>query len=307
MTLRNRMLAAVFAAALTCPLSEGADSAPPKIDKTKLEAFIRYTEGYTPMVKIIVDDAAPSPFAGFSRIVVHLSMGEERRIERVYYVTSDGKQFVNGTLWNLQESPYLDTLLHLPVDGPSYGPANARITMVVFSDFQCPYCREFARTMREELPKKYPNDVRVIFKDFPIVAIHKWAFAAAEASHCIGDGNPGAFWAFHDWIFEHQGEIEETNLREKVTAFAATRGGLDTGKIGACLDSHAKADEVRESLKAGEALGIQQTPTFFLNGRMIGGALPWKNLDPILQLELNRPKEVPGPPSVKPSEIKSGS
>lgn len=307
MTLRNRMLAAAFAAALTCRLSSGADLAQPKIDKTKLEAFIRYTEGYTPAVKIVVDDPTPSPFAGFSRIVVHLSMGEERRTEKVYFVSFDGKQFVNGTLWNLNESPYLDTLLHLPLDGPSFGPANAKVTMVVFSDFQCPYCREFARTMREEVPKKYPNDVRVIFKDFPIAIIHKWAFAAAEASHCVGDGNPGAFWAFHDWIFEHQGEVNEANLREKVVEFAKTQGGLDAAQVGACLDSHAKAGEVRESLKAGEALGIQQTPTSFLNGRMLSGALPWKNLDPVLQLELNRPKEVPGPPSVKSSEMKAGS
>ena len=300
------MLAAVFAAALTCCLTRGADPAQPKIDKAKVEAFIRYTEGYTPLVKIAVDDPTPSDFAGFSRVVVHLSMGEEQRIEKVYFASSDGKQFVNGTLWNLQESPYLDTLLHLPTDGPSFGPASAKVTMVVFSDFQCPYCREFARTMRNELPKKYPNDVRVIFKDFPITAIHKWAFAAAEASHCIGDGNPGAFWAFHDWIFEHQGEVSEANLREKTTAFAATQK-LDASQVGACLDSHTKAAEVKESLKAGEGLGIQQTPTFFLNGRMIGGALPWKNLDPVLQLELNRPKEVPGPTAVKSSETKPSS
>ncbi len=306
MTLRNCILAAVFAAAMTCRFSEGAGTAQPKIDKTKLEAFIRYTEGYTPLVKIAVDDPTPSAFAGFSRVVVHLSMGEQQKTEKAYFVSSDGRQFVNGTLWDLNESPYLDTLLHLPTDGPSFGPAGAKVMLVVFSDFQCPYCREFARTMRNELPKKYPNDVRVIFKDFPIEAIHKWAFAAAEASHCIGDNNPGAYWAFHDWIFEHQGEINEANLREKAAAFAAPQG-LDTAKINACMDGHAKAGEVRESVKVGEALGIQQTPTFFLNGRLIGGALPWKNLDPVLQLELTRPKEVPGPPSAKTSEIKPGS
>ncbi len=233
-------------------------------------------------------------------------MGEQQKIEKAYFVSSDGRQFVNGTLWDLNESPYLDTLLHLPNNGPSFGPSSAKVTLVVFSDFQCPYCREFARTMRNELPKKYPNDVRVIFKDFPIDAIHKWAFAAAEASHCIGDNNPGAYWAFHDWIFEHQGEINEANIREKTAAFAATQG-LDTVKVNACMDGHVKADEVKDSVKAGEALGIQQTPTFFLNGRLIGGALPWKNLDPVLQLELTRPKEVPGPASVKSSETKPGS
>jgi len=304
--LRNRMLAAALAAVITCYPCRGADPALPKIDKTKLEAFIRYTEGYTPLVKIAVDDPTSSEFGGFSRVVVHLSMGERQRIDKVYFVSSDGKQFVNGALWNLNESPYLDTLLHLPVDGFSFGPPDAKVTMVVFSDFQCPYCREFAGTMRNELPKKYPNDVRVVFKDLPIESIHPWAFAAAEASHCVGDGHPGAFWAFHDWIFEHQGEVNAANLREKVTAFAATQG-LDAAAVGACLDHHDKAEEVRASLKAGEGLGIQQTPTFFLNGRLIGGALPWKSLDPVIQLELNRPKEVPGPPLVRSSETKPGS
>ncbi|MBV9936929.1 MAG: DsbA family protein [Acidobacteriaceae bacterium] len=304
--LRNCMLAVVLAAAMTCYPALGADPVLPKIDKAKLEAFIRYTEGYTPLVKIVIDDPTVSPFSGFSRVAVHMSLGEKQRIEKVYFVSSDGKQFVNGTLWNLNESPFLDTLLHLPADGPSFGPADAKITMLVFSDFQCPYCREFARTMRNELPKKYPNDVRVIYKDFPIEAIHPWAFAAAEASHCIGDNRLGPFWAYHDWIFEHQEEVNAGNLREKTMAFAATQG-LDASAVGACLDSHAKAEEVRASLKAGEGLGIQQTPTFFLNGRLVSGALPWKNLDLVIQLELNRPKEVPGPPSVRSFETKPGS
>lgn len=304
--LRNHVLAAVLAALSICLASKAADPVPPKIDKAKLEAFIRYTEGYTPLVKITIDDPAPSGFGGFLRIAVHLSMGKEQRIDKIYFVSSDGQQFVNGTLWNLQKSPYLDTLLHLPVDGPSFGPVTAPLTMVVFSDFECPYCREFARTMRNEMPKKYPNEVRVIFKDFPIQSIHPWAFAASEASHCIGDKNPTAFWAFHDWIFEHQGEVNAANIREKTVALAKEQG-IDSAAVGTCIDSHAKAEEVKTSMKAGEELGIQQTPTFFLNGRTMGGALPWKNLEPVIQLELARPKEVPGPSSVKSSETKPSS
>ena len=274
-----------------------ADPGTVSIDKTRLESFIRYTEGYTPIVKMVIEDPVPSAFKGVSRVVVHLSLGQQA-IDKVYFVSADGQQFMNGSLWNLNESPWLDTLLHMPTDGPSYGPANPKITMVVFSDFQCPYCRSFAKTMREDLPKKYANDVRVIFEDFPIAAIHKWAVAGAEAAHCVGDGNPQAFWAFHDWIFEHQGEVNESNVKEKTLEFAKTQK-LDESKVAACIDSHATANEVRESLKAGTGLGIQQTPTFFVNGRMVSGAVPWNNLDAILQLELNRPREIPGPDSVK--------
>jgi protein-disulfide isomerase len=279
-----------------------ADPGTVSIDKTRLESFIRYTEGYTPVVKMVIDNPTPSEFKGLSRVVVHLTLGQQAT-DKVYFVSADGQQFMNGSLWNLSESPWIDTLLHLPTNGFSYGPANARITLVVFSDFQCPYCRSFAKTMREDLPKKYPNDVRVIFEDFPIAAIHKWAVAGAEAAHCVGDGNPQAFWAFHDWIFEHQGEINESNVQEKTLEFAKGQK-LDEGKVGACIDSHATADEVKASLKAGTGLGIQQTPTFFINGRMVSGAVPWNNLDAIVQLELNRPREIPGPDSVKaPSSV----
>jgi protein-disulfide isomerase len=295
--LRQSMLAAILGVASLAPSAIAADPAAVSIDKTRLEAFVRYTEGYTPIVKMVIDDPTPSEFKGLSRVVVHLTLGQQA-IDKVYFVSADGQQFMNGSLWNLNESPWLDTLLHLPTNGPSYGPANAKITLVVFSDFQCPYCRSFAKTMREDLPKKYGNDVRVVFQDFPIAAIHKWAVAAAEASHCIGDGNPQTFWAFHDWIFEHQGEVNETNLREKTLDFAKTQK-LDATKVSACLDSHASAGEVQASLKAGTGLGIQQTPTFFINGRMVSGAVPWNNLDAIVQLELNRPREIPGPDSVK--------
>ena len=176
------------------------------------------------------------------------------------------------------------------------------MTLVVFSDFQCPFCREFAKTIREQIPKKYPNDVRIEFQDFPIASIHKWALPAAEAAHCVGAGNSEAFWAFHDWLFEHQEEVNPTNVKEKAVAFGKTQG-LDEAKLGACIDSHSGAAEVKEGLQAGQELGVQQTPTSFINGRMISGALKTNDLDAIIQLELKRPAQIPGP-SVKGPEAK---
>ncbi len=279
-----------------------ADQPGPKVDKQKLEAYLRYAEAYSPQVSFSIDDPTPSPFKGYYRILVHLSNGPHK-VDRVYYVTADGQRFVNGTIWELNESPFLDTLEHLPADGPSFGPENAKVTMVVFSDFECPYCREFAKTIRDNIPKKYPNEVRVIFKDFPIESIHKWAEAAAEASHCVANQKADAFWTFHDWIFEHQQEVNESNLREKVLAFAKDQN-LDIAKVSSCMDTHATAGEIKRSLEAGQELQIQQTPTVFVNGRTIGGAVPWDTLDTVIQLELKRPKDVPGPQATKCCEIK---
>jgi protein-disulfide isomerase len=262
----------------------------PNIDKQKVEAYVRYAEGFSPEVKIAIDDPAPSPFPGYYRVLVHLTAGTHK-LDRLYYATEDGQQFINGSVWKLGESPFLDTLEHLPLDGPSFGPADAKVTVVVFSDFECPYCRPLGRTLRDNIPQKYPNDVRVVFKDFPIDSIHKWARAASEAAHCLANQNAGAFWAFHDWIFEHQQEVNETNLSERVVGFA-NQHNLDVPQVSSCMATHATAQEVSRNQQIGAALQISQTPTLFVNGRTVGGAVPWPTLDNVIKLELNRPKEI---------------
>jgi protein-disulfide isomerase len=260
---------------------------PPAIDKQKLAQYISYAEGFSPSVKISVDDPQPTALEGYYKVVVHLSLNDSKE-EKTYHLTADGKHLVGDPLWDLTVSPFQETAALIPTDGPSFGPTGAKLTLVVFNDFQCPYCREFARTLRDSLPKRYPKEVRVVFKDFPIVSIHPWARAAAEAAHCVGDGKADAFWAFHDWVFEHQGEMQPGNVHEKALNFGKEHG-LDPEKIGACIDSHATAAEVAANIKRGKELGVEQTPTFFLNGRKVPGAIPWKALDTLIQMELNPP------------------
>ena len=268
--------------------SDDASSA--KFDKARFEAYVRYAEGYTPNVKVQSDAPTPSDFPGYARVVVHASLGE-RKMEKTYYVSPDGQRVINGTVWNVMRSPFADILQHLPMNGPAFGASHPSVTVVVFTDLQCPYCRQLARTVRDNLPKKYPNDVRVVFADFPLDTIHKWARAAAEAAHCLGDKNPEAFWAFHDWIFEHQGEITVANVKDKILAYTKEKN-LDSAKIGACIDSHSTAAEVEKNAEAGRLLQVQQTPTLFVNGRMLGGAVSWETLEAVIKLELDRPKDI---------------
>ena len=291
------------ALALACVTAAAADlnGVAPKIDRQKLESYVRYTEGYTPQVKFDIGDPTASVYRGYFRVLVHLSISREKVTQNVgdkLYYTADGQRFLSGQLWALDQNPFLDTLERLPTDGPSFGLENAPVTVVVFSDFQCPYCREFAKTVRTNIPQKYPKDVRVIFKDFPLESVHPWALAAAEASHCVFEQKLEAFWPFHDWIFEHQGEVTAQNLKDKTLEFAQGQK-LNAGAISSCLNSHATAAAVRQSLQAGRELQVQQTPSLFINGRMLGGAVPWKTLDAVIQLELNRPKDIPGPPADK--------
>jgi protein-disulfide isomerase len=284
---------------LACGLLR-AEGPPPKIDKARLETFIRYAEGYLPAVKFTVDDPKPSSVPGFFEVSVHLSSGESK-LERNYY-TTDGQSFVSGTMWDLRQSPFAKNLKLLPSEGYSYGPPNAPVRLVVFSDFECPYCSQLAKTIRSEVPKKYGDKVQIIFKDFPLTAIHPWARAAAETSHCLGDQKSEAFWAFHDWAFEHQKEVKPESLREKAMSIGKEQK-LDETKLASCLDSHAPAGEIDKSIALGRMLQVEQTPTFFVNGRFEAGAMPWERLDPLIDFELNRPKEFIAQPADKCCEV----
>jgi protein-disulfide isomerase len=207
-------------------------------------------------------------------------------------MTADGEQIISGNIWDLRKSPFSDRLAQVPTSGYSFGPEDAKVKLVVFSDFECPYCREYAKTVRDNIPKKYPKDVRVIFEDFPLETIHPWARTAAEAAHCIGDQNADAFWSYHDWIFAHAAEIKVDSVRARILAWAA-ENKLDGGKLQACLESHAQAASVSQSEAKGRALGVEQTPTSFANGRLIPAALPWKDLDTVIQMELRRAANAP--------------
>jgi protein-disulfide isomerase len=275
----------------------------PKIDKTKVEAYLRYAEALASNVQVQLDDPIPSGYPGFYRLNVHMSLGTQKQDKR-YFISEDGQRIVNGTLWSLTESPFTDALLRLTTDGPSFGVPDARVTIVVFSDFQCPYCREFAKNIRANIPQKYPKDVRVVEKNFPIETIHPWARAAAEAGACMADQGTGAFWAYHDWVFEHQSAVN-TQYQDKKDEFAtylrdtavtlAQQQKVDPEKVRACIETHASAAEVSKDIAEGDRLMVASTPTFYINGRAVPGAIAWPQLDTLIQLELNRPKDIISP------------
>ncbi len=296
-------LLSAMAVLLTGSAAAKAATASPKVDKQKLEAYVRYAEAVPSNVKVEVDDPLPSSFPGFYRLNVHLVLGSQKE-DKHYYLSEDGQRLVDGKFWSLNESPFTDTLDQLTASGPAFGVSDAKVTIIVFSDFECPYCRDLAKDLRTNIPLKYPKDVRVVVKNFPIDTIHPWARAAAEAGACLADQSTGAYWAYHDWMFEHQNAIN-TEFKDKKSEFpvylrdtaAALAEGqkVDAAKVRACIDSHASAPQVNKDVAEGDKLMIASTPTFYINGRPVNGALPWSSLDTLIQMELNRPKEIANP------------
>lgn len=168
---------------------------------------------------------------------------------------------------------------------PVWGKADAPVTIVEFSDFQCPFCSRGAETI-EQVKKKYgPNKVRIAFKHFPL-PMHPEARPASEASQCIYEQNPDKFWKFHDLLFENQQAMSTEDLNKY-----AKQSGADMDKFKECFEGKKYAELVQSDLSYGEKIGVKSTPTFFINGQLVSGALPIESFSEIIDEELKAAKK----------------
>jgi len=256
------------------------------LDKAVLEKYLHHIELFRGEVTFKVDDAEPSKYLpGFFEVPVHVIHGDTVKDE-LFYVSADGKIILRGDVFNLAKAPFQENLDKLTVaDQPSFGPAGAPVTIVEFGDFECPDCKMEAPVLRQEVPEAFEGKVRVYFKNYPLESIHPWALAAAIAGRCVYKQGEAPFWKFYDWIYENQEQIDGDNLKSKLLAWAG-QNGLDTAQLGQCIDTKATEPEVNRSIAEGHTLGIQGTPTLFINGRKIGG-LTWPDLQLVIKNELD--------------------
>ena len=268
----------------------GQNSPPPKsaLDKATLEAYLRYSELWIPQVTVKIDDPKPSAaIGGFFDVGVHLIFNGATKDE-LYYVSKDGKNIVKGTSYDITKSPFQSNLdLLKPDQQPSYGAgAGAVVNLVVFSDFQCPFCQKEETELRKNVPAAFGDKVRVYFTDFPLTQIHPWAMKGSIAGRCAYRTSQDAFWDYHDWIYQNQKDVTLENFDAKVEEFAKQKG-LDTAKLKTCMDDKAAAAEVERAMTQGHDLGVSATPTLFLNGRKLEGGLEWNVLQQLLQIEID--------------------
>lgn len=283
----SRLLSAVLAVLVAVPaLAQTSKSA---LDKQTMEAYVRHLFVWGPQIQVKIDDAKPSPLPGFFEVKVTGMAGGAVQ-EEVFHVSKDGQKIVRGVIFDVSRSPFAEELAKLKTDGaPRLGPEAAPVSIVVFSDFQCGYCREEAKVLRENVAATFPNDVRIYFKDFPLQQIHPWAKPAAMAGRCVYGQSPEAFWQYHDWIFENQSAMTAENVKSKVMEFARDKD-LDVLLLGNCIDRKATEPEVNQSLAEGFGLRVNSTPTLFINGRRIPGQIAWPNLKSVIEHELQHQK-----------------
>mgnify|MGYP002641321370 CR=1 FL=1 len=181
---------------------------------------------------------------------------------------------IEKTVWNV---PVRDS-------DPAIGPANAPLTVVAFSEFQCPYCAK-GTSVLQRIAEEYGNDVRIVFKNFPL-PFHKDAMLASEAA--LAAHAQGKFWEMHDLLFENQQALDQDFL----IRYAASVN-LDMERFKADLESHAFRADVQRQMADGRQAGVKGTPNFFINGRVVKGALPFDSMKDVLDEELAKGKALP--------------
>jgi len=160
---------------------------------------------------------------------------------------------------------------------PERGPAKAPVTIITFSDYECPYCKRAEATVAEVV-KAYPTQVKVVFRDYPL-PFHQHARGAAEAANCANA--QGKFWEYHDKLFASQPALDQDKLKSY-----AGELGLDQKKFDECLDKKPYKAAIDKDMADGQKVGVNGTPAFFINGRMISGAQPFDKFKQIIDDEL---------------------
>ena len=162
---------------------------------------------------------------------------------------------------------------------PSIGPADAPITIIAFSDYQCPYCQKWESEVYQRLLDDYPTQVRIVYRDFPLNSIHPEAAPAANAANCAGEQD--SYFQYHDKLFSY-----ELDLGKEAYLQYARELKLDMDSFTACLESGRYEAEVTEDLNYAVELGVQSTPTFFINGLYLVGAQPYTTFKKLIDQEL---------------------
>jgi protein-disulfide isomerase len=235
-----------------------------------VNSFLQQTFGYDSTVTWKITAIKPSIAAGLAEVDVVLSNSQGQSVTTLY-VTPDGKHALTGDILPFGAKPYQSAkeALLKGVNGPSRGPDKAPVTIVEFSDLQCPHCKD-AQPVIDKLLTEEPN-ARFVFQNFPLPS-HNWAAKAADYADCVGRSSKDAFWKFVQGTFDAQSSITEANADEKLTAIADTAGvkGADMATCAAKADTKTR---VEQSVALGQSVGVTGTPTVFVNGRRIGNVV----------------------------------
>jgi protein-disulfide isomerase len=297
------------------PASSGPSSSTPvaavPADVTRMvERQVKAHYSLPPEVKVLVGTPRPSEFANYDALTVTFASPDKKQ-DFDFLLSRDHKTLVRLTKIDLTNDTYAATMKKIDVAGrPTRGNKDAKVTVVNYDDFECPYCARMHAELFPGLFKEYGDRVLFIYKDYPLDDIHPWAVHAAVDANCLSAQNVDAYWDYADYLHSNQHAISEKGSNgagpelDRLAIVQGEKHSLDAAKLQACVKAQ---DEkaVRASMHEGEDVGVDATPTMFINGQKLDGAVPEDEMRSALDQALQDAGVTPPQHKAVPAEAKT--
>ena len=256
-----------------------AQSVPVDVNQ-RIEREVRSHYTVPPHVKILVGSLKPSEFPNYDALTITFDGGDKKQTFD-FLLSKDDKTLIRLTKLDLSKDPYAEVMKKIDVKGrPVRGNKDAKVVVINYDDFECPYCSRAHQTLFPELLKEYGDRIAFIYKDYPLAEIHPWAIHASVDANCLASQNADAYWDFADYIHANQSVVNSEKGRDaqfaaldRITNEQGQKHNVDVAKLQSCVKAQ-NEDAVKASIKEGDEAGVSATPTMFINGREVDGALP---------------------------------
>lgn len=279
------------------------DASPnPKVDR-RIEILVRSQLNVPQDWQVAVGARSKSDISGFDTVpITFSSITDPSKHQTInFLISKDSNTLARLSRWDLSRDPSSEISTS---SRPVRGNPDAKVTVINFDDLECPYCAKMHAQLFPDTLERYKGLIKVIYKDYPLIEIHPWALRASIDANCLAAQSPTAYWNYVDYLHTHGDDVtgpqrdsaKSAATLDKLARDEGQRSKLDSGKLDACL---AKQDDsaVRASMKEGDALGVDGTPTLFINGERLSGALPesqvWLSIDRALKSEGVTPPPAP--------------
>jgi len=283
----------------------------------RVEVLVRQRAALPPGSTVSVGGRTSSDVADFDTVSVTISNDGKTSRPIKFLLSRDGKTLAQFTKYDISADP---RTLVSAADRPSRGgPETAPVLFINFDDLECPYCARFHASIFPAIVERYGDKVRVVYKDFPLSELHPWALRAAIDVNCLADQSPTGYWNLIDSIHAHAADITATaqagtdkdpdttkalvRANAELDKFTLEQGkvqGVDLSKLNACLVAQDKK-AIEASLQLGTSLGVESTPTYFINGAKLDGAVPIDFIFNAIDQALVAAGQKPPPPYVVPA------
>ena len=245
-------------------------------NQDKLAQFFRAKVNLPPNVPMQVGNIKDSAaFGGLKEGTIDVGEGPQKRTIP-FVATADGRWVMFGTPQDITVDPKKEVLAKIKLEGqPFRGPADAKVTIVEYSDFQCPYCKRGYDTVEQQVLKEYGDKVKFYYKHYPL-PFHPWAEPAAVAVECAKEQSADAYWAAYHGFFERQNDVKDPSAVKSVAKDILAKSKIDLKAWSDCFDGQKSLPAVKAQAEEGASIGVNGTPAFFINGQSLEGAQPFE-------------------------------